>query len=234
MMHKTGLAYRVIAICAFCCLAMSSRGATIIKLNLGSVGPDVSMSGGGVFGTVSDGVAATTGDQNTDVEYTGFFDGPFPDITTTDASFSMTGLLATGPATVFGSLVIQPFTGGTFNLYNPANVLLLTGPLTSSALTGVMGPPGTGALFTTSLGTVTGGTLAPLIAPGTVSLSINMTNVNGGLGFGVGGGAAPILLPFTADASVNIAANPVPEPAALVLVLVGSGAAAVFARRRSR
>jgi hypothetical protein len=233
MIHRKSLVIRGIAICALFAVAASSHAATIIKLNLGSVGPDVSMTGLGVFGTVSDGIAATTGDQNTDVEFTGFLDGPFPDITTTNASFTLSGLSAVGPASVFGTLVIQPFLGGTFNLYDTANVLLLSGPLTTSTLTGVIGPPGTAALFTTTLGTATGGTLLPLIAPGSVSLSLNMTNVNGGAGLSVGA-VAPLLNPFSADASVNIAANPIPEPAALVLVLLSSGAAAaMFARRRS-
>jgi hypothetical protein len=100
-------------------------------------------------------------------------------------------------------------------------------------LTGVIGPPGTGALFTTTLGTATGGTLAPLLLPGTVSLSMNMTNVNGGLGFGVGA-SAPLLLPFTADASVNIAADPVPEPTTIMLAMLGSVAALGVARRSRR
>src|SRR5262249_38477896 len=154
--------------------------------NLGSVGPDVSMNGAGVFGTVSDGIAATTGDQDTDVEFTGLLDGLFPDITSTNASFSMSSLVEVGPATVAsGTVVVQNFIGGTISLYDPANTLLLSGALTSSTVSGVIGPPGTGALFTTTLSSATGGTLAPLIAPGSVSLSMNMTNVNGGLGFSV-------------------------------------------------
>jgi hypothetical protein len=127
-------------------------------------------------------------------------------------------------------LVIQPFSGGTFSLYDPANVLLLTGPLTSSALTGVIGPPGTGALFTTTLGNVTSGTLAPMIAPGSVSLSMNITNVNGGAGFSVpipGG----IVGSFVADSSVGISGN-VPEPATLGLVGVFVFLGVMNSRRR--
>jgi hypothetical protein len=233
MTRHTRMVVSGIVLCAIACLAVStSKAATIIKLDLGNVGPDVAMSGLGLLGTMSDGIAATTGDQNTDVEYTGFLDGSNPDITTTDASFTLSGLLAVGPATVFGSLVIQPFAGGSFSLFNPANTLLLTGPLTSSTLTGVIGPPGTGALFTTTLGAATGGTLAPFLAPGTVSVSMNMTNVGGGLGFGVAAG--PILLPFTADASVNISADPVPEPATLIFSLLGSMAALAIGRRPRR
>jgi hypothetical protein len=102
-----------------------------------------------------------------------------------------------------------------------------------SALSGVIGPPGTGALFTTSLTSVTGGSLQPLILPGTVSLSMNMTNVNGGLGFSVvppitGG----ILQPFLADASINIAAEAIPEPTTLVFLGLGSMVAIAVGRRR--
>jgi hypothetical protein len=144
----------------------------------------------------------------------------------------LNGLNAVGPANVFGSLVIQNYAGGVFSLYDPADNLLLQGPMGPSALSGVLGPPGTGALFTTSLTTVTGGSLAPLIAPGSVSLSMNMTNVNGGNGFGVAGGG-PQLNPFLADASISIAADPVPEPASFVLLGLGSLAMA-YGRRRMR
>ena len=235
MTRNTSTIIYAIAICASAFFAASSsNAATIIKLNLGGVGPDVAMPAG-VLGTMSDGIPATTGDQNTDVEFTGFLDGPFPDITTTDASFSLSGLAPVGPPTVFGSLVIQSFFGGTFTLYNNdvLNTVLLTGPMTTSALTGVIGPPGTGGLFTTTLGPATGGTLAPLLFPGTVSLSMNLSNVNGGLGFGVSG-LPPVLLPFAADSSVSISADPIPEPATLALVLLGSAVAAASARRRLR
>ena len=222
-----------LALCAgFCCLSSFSNAATIIKLDLGSVGPDVRMTTAGVLSTVDDGDFLTTGHQNTDVEFTGFLDASNPDITTTNASFSLTNLQATGFPQVFGSLVIQNFAGGTFNLYDPANTLLLSGPLTFSAMTGVLGPPGTGALFTTTLGTVTGGTLASSIQPGSISLSMNMTNVNGGSGFVVGAPSPTfgLLQPFVADAFVNIAGE-VPEPASVVLVLVGA-IVALVARQR--
>jgi hypothetical protein len=231
MMLNLRRIFTALALCAAICFTNSvASAATIIKLNLGSVGPDVGMNGLGVLSTTDDGNAGTTGDQNTDVEFTGFLDGSNPDITTTNASFSLNGLQAVGPANVFGSLVIQNFLGGQFNLYDTANNLLLQGPLTNSALTGVMGPPGTGALFTTTLGAVTGGSLASSILPGSVSLSMNLTNVNGGLGFGVAGGG-PQLNPFLADASVNVAGE-VPEPTSILLVL--AGAAVAFAARRQR
>ena len=231
MTRMSRIIIRGLAICAFvCCAASISQAATIIKLSLGEVGADVGMNNAGILSTVNDGNVTTTGDQNTAVEYTAFLDS-IPDITTKTASFSLNNLAAAGPATVFGSTVIQNFLGGTFNLYDPANVLLLSGALTNSELTGTIGAPGTGAVFTTTFGTVTGGTLAPLIQPGSISLSMDLTTVNGGAGFSVGA-AAPILNPFLADASVNIAADQiVPEPTSLALLLLGAGATA---RRRLR
>src|SRR6266550_631261 len=77
--------------------ACALHASTILKLNLGSVGPDVSMTAGGILGTVSDGNAGTIGDQNTNVEYTSFLE-PIPDISTSIASFTLSNLAAAGPA----------------------------------------------------------------------------------------------------------------------------------------
>jgi len=165
MTLKLRMTFVGVALCALLVASTSvSRAGTIIKLNLGGVGPDVGLNGGGVLSTTDDGVAATTGDQNTAVEFTDFLN-PIPDINVNAASFSLNNLVAVGPANVFGSLVIQNFAGGQFSLYDPANVLLLQGPLTNSALTGVIGPPGTGALFTTTLGSVTAVRYCHLFCP---------------------------------------------------------------------
>jgi hypothetical protein len=233
MKCTTKAVIRSLMVCALVCGATYSQAATIIKLNLGNIGPDVGMNAGGILSTVDQtGGPPPTGDQFTDIEYTGFLNF-IPDVNTNTATFSLNGLSAVGPANVFGSLVIQNFTGGVFSLYDPADNLLLQGPLTSSALSGVLGPPGTGALFTTTLSSVTGGSLSGQIAPGTVSLSMNMTNVNGGNGFSVAGGG-PQLNQFLADASINIAADPIPEPASLMLLGLGSAVALAYVRRQRR
>jgi PEP-CTERM motif-containing protein len=154
-----------------------------------------------------------------------------PDVNANLASFSLGGLTLSGNATQFGSLVIQNFTGGMFSLYDPADNLLLQGPMGPSALSGVIGPPGTGALFTTSLTTVTAGSLMGQLALNSVSLSMNMTNVNGGNGFQIAGGG-PQLNSFVADASISIAADPVPEPASLILLGISAAGALACVRRR--
>lgn len=212
-------------------VSSASYASTIIKLNLHGVSPDIAMSSG-TLGTVSDGNAATAGDQDTDVEYTSFLE-PIPDILTSDASYSMAGLVKNGPASVFGTLVIQNYTGGTINLYGSLNNLLLSGSLGASSLSGVIGPPGTGGFFTTSVATITGGALQPFILPNTLTLAMNLTDVNGGTGLSV---VRDVLLDFTADAFVNIGGEPdpsgnIPEPTSVVLLAMAvSGLLAV--RRR--
>jgi hypothetical protein len=216
-------------------LATSADAGTIIKLSLGTDTPaDVEFSGGsgGIFGTVDDNTAGTTGDQNTAIEFGDFLDSSQADVVTTTASFSLDNLTASGPASTFGQLVIQNFNGGTMSLYSPANVLLLSGTLANSALTGPIGAPATGALFTTSFANVTGGTLQPLILPNTLTVSMSLSDINSGAGFSVGGATSPVLNAFRADASLNIAAEPIPEPVALLLIAVASTGLAVLTSRR--
>ena len=161
---------------AFCALLGSSiaNGETVLKLSLASTGPDLAMDAGGVLGTVNDGVAATTGDQNTAVDYTGFLNPLFTDIPA-NASFSVAGLQRTGPSSILGATVIvQDFFGGTFNLYDtaPGNNLLLSGNLTDSTLTGVIGGSGTGSIFTTRVGNFTNGTLLPYLVANSLNVSM--------------------------------------------------------------
>jgi hypothetical protein len=216
--------------------ASNADAGTIIKLSLGSDSqPDVTFSGGasGTFGTADDGNATTTGDQNTAVEFADFLSSE-ADILSATASFSLDGLTADGPASTFGPLVIQNFEGGTLSLYDAANVLLLSGTLDNSALTGPIGPPATGALFTTSFANATGGTFGPRILPNTLTVSMSLTDVNGGAGFSVSGAPSLVLNAFQAHSTVSIAGE-IPEPVAAMLIAVASaGLAVLTSRRRSQ
>jgi hypothetical protein len=194
-----------------------SAAGTIIKLSLGNDTAADVMYNGTTLSTTNDGNGSTPGDQNTSIDFTDFLSDQ-PDILTPLASVSFGGLTPAGVATVFANtLVLQNFAGGTIELYDPSNVLLLSGDLGNSTLAGPLGPPATGALFTTSFSTVTGGSLANRIAPGSLTFSMNLTSINSGAGLSVTG---DLLNPFLADASLNIDGE-VPEPASGLLTLLG-------------
>jgi hypothetical protein len=209
----------------------SAKAATIIKLNLGGDAlPDVEYNGA-TFHTLNDGVAGTPGDQNTAVEFLDFLLPHHASINTSTASYTLAGLTPIGPATNVG-VILQSFTGGSFQLYDeaPGNALLLSGNLGSSQLVGSSGPPATAALFSTSFASVTGGSLAPFIQANSLSLSISMTDVSSG---GAGPGLqAPggVLLPFNADVTQSIAGE-APEPGTLLLTVIGAVFAAVYCRK---
>lgn len=235
MIQKTRPILLCAAACAFLCTGgLTVHAATIMKLNLGGSGPDVTMAGG-ILATSNDLNATTAGDQNTAIEYTGFLD-PIPDVSTSVASFSLSGITAAGAPNVT-TLVSQSFTGGTISLYDPSNALLLSGTLGGSSLVGTLGPPGTAAFFNTTFGTVTGGALAPFIVGNSLSLSINLTNVNGGAGLSLAPGGQA-LAGFNADSFVNVSGSPtdlaggLPEPGTLMLA-ASALIAGVAVRRRA-
>jgi hypothetical protein len=218
--------------------APSAQAATIIKLSLGGDPAADVQYAGGIFSTKDDLDGGTTGQQDTAAEFLDFLNGQ-PDVATPTASYTLSGVIAIGPAnnSVF-PLAIQGFTGGNFSLYDPSNVLLLSGALGNSTLAGTIGAPSTAALFTTSVASVTGGTLAPLIAPNSLTLSISMTDVNSGAA-GPGlqlifppGPAGPILLPFEADVTQTIAGE-APEPSGILLAMLGSVLLGAYSRRRT-
>jgi hypothetical protein len=214
--------------------AQGAQASTILKLSLGGdAGADIEFDGT-TLSTADDGDAATTGDQNTDAEFLTFLDGVAADILDV-ASFTLDGLTADGaPVIINGVVVGQGFNDGALSLYDAANSLLLSATLEGSVLTAMIGGTATGSLFTASFATVTGGSLAPLIDPGTLTLSISMVDINGGAGVGVAGiGAVPVLEPFSADATLLIDAEEqeVTEPAS-ALLLLGAALASVAARRR--
>jgi hypothetical protein len=207
-----------------------AEAGTIIKLDLGSdAAPDIVYSGGaaGILSTFDENNPNLAGDQATEIDFLDFLDQP-----SIQGSFSMENLTAMGAASTFGPLVIQNFTGGTLSLYDAGNALLLSGTLDNSALTGPIGAPATGALFTTSFATITGGSLQPLILQDTLTLSMSLTDINGGAGFSVGGAPSLVLDEFNAGATLNIAADPIPEPLSSALLAVGSVLAAWACRRR--
>ena len=215
--------------------ASSARADTIIKLGLGGdAAADLELSGG-ILSTVDDGDGATTGNQNTNIEFLGFLSF-LTDETLSLASYTLDGVAVAGPATVFGgSMAIQNLTGGTLSLYDGNNILLLSASLVSSVITGPVGAPATGAIFSTSFATlIPGGTLDAYLDPNSISFSISMSDVNGGTGLSVSGGGT-VLDPFTADATQTIAAE-VPEPKAAALLGLGAALVALLAtpaRRRS-
>ncbi len=234
MMLKLRMVFIRGALCALVAsLASISHAGTIIKLNLGGVGPDIQMGANGVLSTVDQTPGPSpTGDQLTNIDFTDFLNF-IPDVNSNTASFSLSGLQAdpTGAQLAFG-LVIQSFHGGIFSLYDPSDNLLLRGPVITAALAGVTAPPGTGSLFTTTLGNITAGSLQGFIKPGTISISMNLGTVNGGNGFSVVQGPGGLVLqPFQADASALISGEAVPEPASLALVLAAAIGGGVSRRR---
>ena len=237
-----------VAVCAWFCVPCElSHAGTIIKLGLGGDAPADIDFDGTTLRTVDATVPPDPGDQKTRIDYQDFLSG-MTDIVLPDASFSLGDLkavpLGSPEASVFGGfLVIQDFTGGTFELYDtaPGHGLLLSGKLANSTLTGPIGPPATGALFTTSFAMVTGGSLAPLIDPATLTLSMNLSSINNGAGLsvtthgGFGAGVYYTLDSFQADASVNIAADQaVPEPATIGLLLIATVLAGSSIQRQRR
>src|SRR3954451_225565 len=96
-MTRQNVAGAIVAICVLFCALPAARAATILKLNLGNIGPDIQMTNLGLAGTVNDGIAGTSGDQNTAIDFTGALSAN-PDITTDTASFSLSNLITSGPA----------------------------------------------------------------------------------------------------------------------------------------
>lgn len=236
MLRRLWFAIVVAAACSTMLPSGTASAETILKLGLGGDPPADVMFDGMTLSTV-DQISPLLGDQETNIDYQGFLSG-MTDVTIPPgppASFTLDGLKVSAPPIVIGgTLVIQDFMFGTMELYDPTDTLLLSATLDKSVLSGPIGPPGTGAVFTTTFGLVTGGTLAPLLKADSLTMSMSLTNVNGGLGFSLSGlgGPAPVLNPFVADVTLNIAALPVPEPASAVLLLVGAAALGLFAARR--
>lgn len=211
-------------------LCGSAQATTIVKVDLGNSVPDFEFIGG-TLSTIDDGIGATTGDQNTNVLFEGLLDS-VPDITGELGSFTLDGVVASGNADVLGggTLVNQLTAGGNFSLYDSSNVLLLEGSVTGGTIFGSIGAPASGSFTATTFGTLTGGSLLPLVGEANqIALAFSMDSVNGGAGFSVSAnGQGHTLDDFTAAATGSISA--VPEPGSIALLL--SGALGLFAARR--
>jgi hypothetical protein len=211
--------------------AHSSQAATIIKLDLGGVGPDLTFSGGngGLLSTIDNNPAGLTGDQATNILFTSFLSG----MGSTTGSYSLSGATAVGgPVPLGGGVLMQNFNAGNFKIYDSVNTLLLDVNLTTSLLVG----GGSGAFFNITNGNVIGGlpSITSQLVGNSIGMSISLTNINttpaGPPGLSIGGGG--FLNSFVGDATKEITGTQVPEPAALLLCLYFS-AVPMLRRRRS-
>ena len=207
---------------------VNANAANILKLDLGSSTTDIEFDGT-TLSTIDDGTA-TAGEQDTDINFTDFL-GSLADITTDTASFTLDGVTTDGSVMLIGGLVVQPTIGGAFSLWDDTNSLLLSGIIDDGSIVGAVGGSATGSFANLSVGTFTGGSLAPLLDPESLGLSLSFTDINGGSGFATTG---PLLDAFTATATANISAEEaaVPEPASISLALLGFLALFGISRRK--
>lgn len=223
-----------------------TQAETIIKLGLGSTGPDIELIDG-VLSSVDDGVAGSPGDQESTVTFHGFVSGSVSDITPPDqGSFSLSGVSMVGSPVLVDqgifSLVTQQTTGGTFELYDDAGAVLLTATLEDGSLHGTTSASATGGFISMNLGTFTGPAADELdvlfsqLAPETASLAISLTDVTRATGAPGLQVSENVLQNFSADATANIGADPIgtilPEPSSNLLAIFGC--LTLLALRRKR
>ena len=214
--------FRMLGLLAIVVLTSKVASAgPVIKFNLGGSGPDLQFVGG-VLSTVDDGNLSTSGNQDSNLEFVGFFSGVLPDIVS-GASVSIADVTVGGSPQNVGGVITQDTTGGSFSIYSPSNALLLSGSLNDGQISGSTGSS-SGNFLTTNFGVFTGGSLASHFISNSVSLILAMTNIitNGDPGLRVDGN----LQDFRSNSTGEIGAfasesEPVPEPASLGLLIVG-------------
>jgi len=191
---------------------------TILKFGLSEIGSDILYESGVLF-TKDDGFAATTGNQNTGLNFTGFLAGLIADISG-GASFTLDGITAIGNATLIGALVAQQTNGGTFSVWDVSNNLLLSAELGEGYINGT-NSVGTASFFNTEIVNYTGGSLLNLIAPapGGISLALASILTDGKVGLDV---VNDKLQNFSANGSGLITGDAaVPEPTTVLLLMSG-------------
>jgi hypothetical protein len=206
---------------------------TVIKLDLGNDSSNDVQLTDVELETVDDGVGANNGEQNSAVIFLDLLKNAHTDIAF--GSFTLDGVQLAGKPTVIGTEVImQPTTGGKFEIWDENDELILSGTLLGGILSGPLGLGATGGFLTTTLGVFDGGSLQQYLDPNSASLAFSLTNVNGGQGFStIGSGDDQRLAPFTAHATANLGARGlVPEPQSGVLL--GLGLLGLLASRRRR
>lgn len=229
-------------LCGFSAAAPLSA-ETIVKLDLGTSSPDVvyafdEAADTYVLSTQSDGLVSSLGDTQTNATFQSFVSTAGVANIPADASLSISGIQSVGNAVVFGgSLVNQETEGGSFQLYDDNNILILAGELEDGVLTGPLGVsdapgPSTGSLFTVNLGTFVlpdgaDDTIFNLLDPESAQLSMSFTNVTSGDGSAVGLSVIDDKLQsFTADVTAQVEAaardpNLLPEPASFGMAMLG-------------
>ena len=202
---------------------LSAAPITVINLNLGGNG-DVALVGG-VFGTVNDGDASTTGQQDTSILNTGFLSA----MGSTTGSFTLSGVNVSGLPALIGGIVTQQTTGGDFFLYGSNNSLLLSAHIDSGEIFGSTSGS-TGTFFNMTSISFTGGSLlSVLTSPGAISLSMTGVNSGGTPGLALQNQS---LQNFGADATIRVdASSSAPEPSSAAL-LAGGLIAGILMRKR--
>jgi hypothetical protein len=231
----------LVALAACCGLVLNAvpaaRASTIMKLHLNGDGANFGYSNG-VFSALDDGLTSTPGSRNAAIEYVDAAQALALSLAPSESSFTLTGLTASSQSrTISGSLVVQSFDLGTLAIYGTDRSLLLEADLSVSAITGPLGPPSTQGLFL-AFGEITGGTLAVGLDPDSLRVRMKLPTVTNGFSVTPLPQAPPPpthyadLNAFSAmTLSIEILAEPIPEPAAVALLLI-AGSFKALARRR--